>query len=66
MIIVDIFDITPQPRDTGIHLKVDEEPKSSRGPQKRNERQNLSLKVPLACSITSTNTKSTNKSLSKA
>ena len=28
-IIVDIFDITQQVRDNGIHLKVDEEPKSS-------------------------------------
>ena len=38
--IVDIFDIIQQVRDTGIHLKVDEEPKSvSRGPQKRNETQ---------------------------
>ena len=39
--IVDIFDIIQQIRDTGFHLKdlVDDEPKSSRGPQKRNERQ---------------------------
>ena len=38
---IDIFDIIQQIRDTGIHLKVDEEPKKeqSRGPQKqRNER----------------------------
>ena len=35
-IIVDIFDIIQQVRDTGIHLKVDEEPKKiSKGPQKR-------------------------------
>ena len=40
-IIVDIFDIVQQVRDdtTSIHLKVNEEPKSSRGLQKRNERQ---------------------------
>ena len=40
-IIVDIFDIIQQVRDTGIHLKllIDEEPKSSRETQKRNERQ---------------------------
>ena len=40
-IIVDIFDILQQVRDTGIHLKVDEEQKSTRGPQK----------LRLACSI---------------
>ena len=40
--IVDIFDIIHQVRDTNIHQKgysfylVDGEPKSSRGPQKRN------------------------------
>ena len=50
MMIVDIFDIIQQARDTGIHLKglvlilvlilvvMDQESKSSRGPQnKRNE-----------------------------
>ena len=37
--IVGIFDIIQQVRDTGIHLKVNEEPKSSRGQQKRSERQ---------------------------
>ena len=35
--IVDIFNTIQQVRDTGIHLKVDEETKSSRGPQKINE-----------------------------
>ena len=44
IIIVDIFDITQPVRDIGIqHLKdlvlIDEEPKSSRGPQRRSERQ---------------------------
>ena len=35
IIMVDIFDIVQQVRDTGIHLKVDEEPKkSSTGPRK--------------------------------
>ena len=31
--LVDIFDIIQKVRDTGIHLKVDEEPRSSRGLQ---------------------------------
>ena len=42
--IVYIFDIIQQVRDTGVHLKglvsIDEEPKSSRGPQKRTESTN--------------------------
>ena len=51
-IIVDIFNIIIQKvRDTGIHLKVDEEPKkSSRGPQKRSERQICCLKKNLNAS----------------
>ena len=35
--IVDILNIIQKVRDTDIHLKVDEEPKSSRGSQKRSE-----------------------------
>ena len=38
-IIVDILNIIQNVRDTGIHLKVDEESKSSCGPQQRSERQ---------------------------
>ena len=57
--------IIQQVRDTGIHLKVsllvDREPKSSGGPQKRNERQvggerthTCRKAIPLACPITPT------------
>ena len=60
--IVDILNIIQKARAHGIHLKIDEETKSSRGPQKRSERQvgrermyTCCLKaIPLACSITPT------------
>ena len=74
IIVDDIFDIIQQVRDTGIHLKVlvlvlvliDEEPKSSRGPQKRNERQvggerTHTCHKATTCLLHNANSKSTNK-----
>ena len=70
-IIVDIFDIAQQVRDTGIHLKVDEEPKSSTGPQKRSERKiggerTYTCHKATTCLLHNTNSKSANKSHAKA
>ena len=70
-IIVDIFDIIQQVQDTGIHLKVGEEPKSSRGPRKRNERRVGGERTHTCHKATTrllhnTNSRSSNKSLAKA
>ena len=72
--IVDIFNIIQKLRDTGFHLKVDEEPKSIRGPYQNREvrgrwAENARIPVikllPLACSIAPTLSQLT-KSLAKA
>ena len=75
-IIVDIFDFIQQVRDTGIHLKVlvliYKGPKSSRGPQRRSERQ-VGGECTHTCHKATTRllhntnySKSANKSLAKA
>ena len=67
---VDIFDIIQNVRDIGIHLKVDEQPKTSRGPQQRSERQ-VGREHTYTCYNTITrllhytNSKLGNKSLAK-
>ena len=70
-IIVDIFNIIQKVGDTGIHLKVDVKPKSSRGPQKRPER-HMGKKRTYTCHKATTrlfhntsNSKSANDSLEK-